>query len=120
MEFSGNYRDTGASVEFILFFTCLMTTSLKNICIIVHREKLARNIDAAISDWFLAKNDEKTYKIMKRYAFTSRLSTLFIVYSTYICTAIYISIVLLINVKQIFIQGVKSSNGNVFVKFLIR
>jgi len=120
MEFSGNYRDAGASIEVILFFTCLMTTGLKYICVIVHREKLARNIGAAISDWFLAKNDEETYKIMKRYAFTSRLSTLFIIYSTCICTAIYIFIVILMNVKQMFLQDVNASNGNVFVKFFMR
>ncbi|XP_070167581.1 odorant receptor 47a-like [Polyergus mexicanus] len=112
MELTGNHRDANTSIETILYFTCTMILILKNLCINANQRKLARNIDAAISDWLSAKNDEESYKIMKEYAFKSRMFTLVILYSGFICIAIYMVAVIVMNVKQIFLQDANIS-GNI-------
>lgn len=112
MELTGNHRDASTSIETILYFTCTMILILKNLCITANQRKLARNIDAAISDWLFAKNDEESYKIMKEYAFKSRMFTLVILYSGFICTAIYMIAVIVMNAKQIFLQNANIS-GNI-------
>lgn len=104
MEFTGNHRDASTSIETILYFTCTMILTLKNFCIIANQRKLARNIDAAINDWLSAKNDEESYKIMKKYAFKSKMFTSVILYSGFTCTAIYVLAVIFLNVKQRFLQ----------------
>jgi len=112
MELTGNHRDASTSIETILYFACTMILTLKNFCIIANQKKLARNIDGAISDWLSAKNDEESYKIMKEYAFKSKMFTSVILYSGFICTALYIFAVIFINVKQRFFQDTYIS-GNI-------
>lgn len=112
MELTGKHRDASTSIETILFFAYTMILTLKNFCIIANQRKLAKNIDAAISDWLSAKNDEKSYKIMKEYAFKSKLFTSVILYSGLICTAIYILGVIFMNVQQRFLQDTYIS-GNI-------
>ncbi|KAL6418961.1 hypothetical protein ACFW04_014127 [Cataglyphis niger] len=118
MELSGNHRDASTSIETILYFTCTMILILKNLCITANQEKLARNIDSAISDWLSAKNDEESYKIMKEYAFKSRMFTLVILYSGFICIAIYIVAVIVMNAKQIFLQNANISGNNNTIKWM--
>lgn len=112
MELTGNHRDANTSIETILYFTCTIILILKNLCINANQRKLARNIDAAISDWLSVKNDEESYKIMKEYAFKSRMFTFVILYSGFICIAIYMVAVIVMNVKQIFLQDANIS-GNI-------
>ncbi|KAG5343729.1 OR2A protein, partial [Acromyrmex charruanus] len=72
-------------------------------------------IMAAVADWVSAKNDEKSYKIMKKYAFKSRLCTLLMLYSAFICGSLYLLSVLVMNLIEIFLQDqmMNVSNGNV-------
>lgn len=83
-------------------------------CITANRGKLTKNINAAIADWSSAKNDEESYKTMKKHTSKSRLCTLFMLYSAYICGSLYLLIVIVINLKQIFLQDqmVNISDGN--------
>ncbi|KAG5324313.1 OR13A protein, partial [Pseudoatta argentina] len=53
-------------------------------------------IMAAVADWVSAKNDEKSYKIMKKCAFKSRLCTFLMLYSAFICGSLYLLIVFLL------------------------
>ncbi|KAG5314235.1 OR9A protein, partial [Acromyrmex insinuator] len=72
-------------------------------------------IMAAVADWVSAKNDEKSYKIMKKYAFKSRLYTLLMLYSAFVCGSLYLLSVLVMNLIEIFLQDqmMNVSNGNV-------
>lgn len=118
MEFTGNYRNAGASIEAILFFTCITTMTTKHFCVTFNRRTIAKNIYAAIDDWILARNDEETYKVMKKYAVVSKWSTTFIIYSTYICLGFYVLGVILLNFKEKLFHDVNVSNGNVFIELL--
>jgi len=111
MELTGNYRNVGASIEGLVFLMCTSVAILKHICITVNRRKLAKNINAAISDWLLVGNDETSYKIMKKYAFKSKIFTVIIVYTTYLCSAIYALAVILMNYKRIFLFDTNILNG---------
>jgi len=107
----GNYRDVGASIEGVVFLMCTILAILKHICITVNRRKLAKNINAAISDWLLIRSDERSYKIMKEHAFKSKIFTVIIVYTTYICSALYTLTVIFMNYKRIFSFYTNTSNG---------
>ncbi|XP_011878858.1 PREDICTED: uncharacterized protein LOC105568083 [Vollenhovia emeryi] len=63
----------------------------------------------------LVENDKESYKIMKRHASKSRLCTLCMLYSAYICGSLYILTVIFINLKGFFLQDqmMNASNGNV-------
>jgi len=111
MELTGNYHDVGASIEGLMFLMCTTAGILKHICITVNRKKLAKNINAAINDWLLVRSDERSYKIMKKYAFRSKMFTVIIVYTTYFCSAIYALAVILMNYKRIFLFDTNMSNG---------
>lgn len=115
MEFIGNGRDTGINIDAIIYFACTVSLNLKYFCINANGRKLAKNINSAIADWSSAKNGEESYKIMKKHAFESRLCTLCMLYSAYICGSLYILTVIFMNLKDIFLQDqmVNISNGNV-------
>lgn len=122
MEFTGNNSDAGTHIEVILYFACTLSLTLKYVCITANREKLAKNINAAVVDWSSAKNDEKSYKIMKKHTSKSRLCTLFMLYSAYICGSLYLLSVIAVNLKQIFLQDqmVNISDGNIiFLYYLL-
>lgn len=112
MEFNGSHYGADANIENILFFTCIMASILKNLCITTNRTKLAKNNDAIISDWLIAKNDKESYQIMKKYAFKSRLFAIVMIYTAYIVLAIYIIGVVVINLKQTFLSNADIPNGN--------
>jgi len=114
VEFAENNSDADTSMDAIIFFACTLALNLKYFCISANRGKLAKNINAAIADWSSAKNNEKSYKIMKKHASESRLCTFFILYSAYICGSLYVLSVIFINLKEIFLQDqMNVSNGNV-------
>ncbi|XP_032680054.1 uncharacterized protein LOC116848260 [Odontomachus brunneus] len=100
MEFTRTDQDAGKSIETMLFSMCTGATLLKNYCFTTNRKRLAKNINVAIDDWIDAKNDAQAYKIMKKYAFQSRLFTSVILYLANICTVLYIMVIFLLNNKQ--------------------
>jgi len=114
MEFAENNSNAGTSIDAMLYFACTLASNLKYFCITANRGKLAKNINAATADWLSAKNDEKSYKIMKKHASESRLCTFFMLYSAYTCGSLYMLNVIFINLKEIFLQDqMNVSNGNV-------
>ena len=122
MEFAGNNSDTRSNIDAILYLSCTLSLNLKYIAIAVNGGKLAKNIKAAVADWVSAKNDKKSYKIMKKYAFKSRLCTLLMLYSSFVCGSLYLLSVLVINLIEIFLQDqmMNVSNGNViFLEYLL-
>lgn len=114
MEVIGNDSDIGTSIDTILYFTCVVSLNLKYTCIYINGSKLAKNINSAVADWSSAK-DEEAYKIMKKHAYKSRMCTLLMLYLCIICGFLYILAVVLINLKDFFLQDqmVDVSNGNV-------
>lgn len=112
LDFIGDHRDASTSMEAILFFTCTILLMFKNSCIMANQKKLAGNINAAINDWLSAKNDEESYKIMKEYAFKSKMFMSFILYSCFITSSIYVMALIIINVKQMFL-GDTNVSGNI-------
>ncbi|XP_028050819.1 odorant receptor 42b [Monomorium pharaonis] len=104
MELTETKNDAGRNMDAITYCVCTVSINLKYLFIIANREKLAKNINDAIADWLSAKNNEKSYKIMKKYASTSRLCTFIMVYLCYIVGSLYILTVVVINVKEIFFE----------------
>ncbi|XP_011065383.1 PREDICTED: uncharacterized protein LOC105152670 [Acromyrmex echinatior] len=113
MEFTGNNGDTGSNIDAIIYLSCTLNLNLKYIAIAANGGKLTKNIKAAVADWVSAKNDEKSYKIMKKYAFKSRLYTLLMLYSSFVCGSLYLLSVLVMNLIEIFLQDqmMNVSNG---------
>ncbi|XP_071625922.1 uncharacterized protein [Temnothorax longispinosus] len=118
MEFTGNNRDAGTDIEAMLYFATTLSLTLKYICINANGSKMAKNINSAIADWSSAKNDEESYKIMKKHAFKSRLCTLFMLYLAFTCGSLYVLSVVLINLKDLILPGqvVNVSNDNIGTK----
>lgn len=90
MDVSGNNNDIGGNLETLMFFGTVILTGTKTICISWHQKKLAVNINAAINDWSSVKNDEKNRKIMKKYAFRTKILSLVSICLIIICFAVYL------------------------------
>lgn len=120
MEFTRSDRDAGKSIETMLFSMCTGATVLKNFCFTVNRKRLAKNINVAIDDWVDAKKDAQAHRIMKKYAFQSRLFTSVILYLANICTVLYIMAIFLLNEGQESLNAVDTNvtNGNVFFELI--
>lgn len=115
MEFARTDPDAGKSIETMLFSMCTGATLLKNFCYITNRKRLAKNINFAIDDWVDAKNDAQAHKIMKKYAFQSRLFTSVILYLANICTVLYIMVIFLLNKKKDPLDALDTNTtGNLF------
>ncbi|KAL0129888.1 hypothetical protein PUN28_001863 [Cardiocondyla obscurior] len=104
MAITGSGNDASANIDVTLYFACTVALSLKYVFITVNGRKLAKNINTAIVDWSFARNNKKTYQIMKEHAFQSKLCTLIMLYSAYICGGLYILVVIGVNLKDIFLQ----------------
>lgn len=116
----GNNSDIGANIDNILYFVCVLSLSVKYICIYTNGSKLAKNINSVITDWSSAKHDEEAYKIMKKHAFKSRMFTLLMMYLCSIIGSLYILAVVYINLKDFFLQDqMDVSNGNVIFLYLL-
>lgn len=120
MEFFRTDPDTGKSIETMLFSFCTGATLLKNYCVTVNREKLAKNIDSAIDDWVEVQKDAEARKIMKKYAFWSRIFTSSILWMANICTVLYIMAVFFLNDQgpsDALDLDANATEGNFFFSF---
>lgn len=88
---------------------CTGATVLKNFCFTVNRKRLAKNINVAIDDWVAAQNDAEARKIMKKYAFQSRLLTSVVLYLANICTVLYILAIFMLNARQDPLSGLDAN-----------
>lgn len=113
MEFTRTDQDAGKSIETMLFSMCTGATLLKNFCFTFNRKKLARNINVAIDDWVNVKKNTEAYKIMKKYAFQSRLFTSVILYLANICTVLYIMVIFLLNKDHVILDTLNNNVTNI-------
>ncbi|XP_011702895.1 PREDICTED: odorant receptor 4-like [Wasmannia auropunctata] len=115
LEFIGSHNDSGRHMDATVYTVLTGALNLNYVYIAGKRDKLAKNINAAITDWLSAKSDEKSYKIMKKQAFESRLWTLIMLYSAATCCGLYVLSVVFANLIDVFLpdETVNVSNGSV-------
>ncbi|KAL0129874.1 hypothetical protein PUN28_001856 [Cardiocondyla obscurior] len=106
-------QDAGSDIEYLTHFTGPSLAITKSLCLFVNQEKLGMNINAAIDDWISVEDNEKAKRIMKKYATRARILTFTLLYSVFGCFFAYISVILFINVKQIFFTDKNLADGNV-------
>ncbi|XP_012222833.2 odorant receptor 13a-like [Linepithema humile] len=111
MDFIWTKTNTGVNLESILYLVGSIMGSVKFICIAVSRKRLHANLNAAMDDWLLAKNDKDTWKIMRKYAFRSRILTFSILYAGLGCFFVYIFGIVFINLQQIFFMDPLEANS---------
>lgn len=107
------HTDANGSLESILYTVGATIGSVKFISILINRNKIYINLNAAIDDWLLAKNDENIWKIMRKYAFRSRILTISLLYSGVGCYFVYIFGVVFINLQQKFFTDPSLTNGKI-------
>lgn len=117
IEVTKTERDAGTDIENVLYSVSAILGVAKMSIIALNRKRLCTNIRAAIKDWSAARNDEKTWKIMKKHAFRARTLTLVLLYSAMGCFVLYVSAIVMINLKQIFFTDSNSVDGKTFTCF---
>ncbi|XP_020296086.1 uncharacterized protein LOC109861022 [Pseudomyrmex gracilis] len=100
MEATRDDRDIAATIDIVVFCTCISLLVIKCVSITVNREKLARNIRAAINDWSSVVKDEDSLEIMKKNAFKTRRFTLILTWSIVAPSVLYIFGIVYVNLKQ--------------------
>lgn len=108
-----NTSNTNGNLESMLYIVATIVGSIKYICIAVSRKKLCVNLNAAIDDWLLAKNDKNTWKIMRKYAHRSRVLTFSLLYAALGCFCTYMFGVVFINLQQIFFTDPHLTDGKI-------
>lgn len=111
MDFTASNHDAGASIESMLYVVSTAIAFIKCSSIALNQMKIDINVNAAIDDWLAAKDDEETWKTMKKYAPRSRILSLVLLYSAVGCFILYILVIVVINLKQIFFADPNSTNG---------
>lgn len=113
MDFTGSgNHSTGTNIETIIYFATIVTVIIKCICIYFGQTKLSINLNAAIEDWLSVKDDEKTREIMRKYTYKIRILTFATLYLACVCLVLYILVVMITNVKQIFFTHSNLVDGN--------
>ncbi|KAF3054475.1 Odorant receptor 364 [Nylanderia fulva] len=78
-------QNADINLEAILFVVGVMVVIMTHLCIGLRQKKQNININGAIDDWLFVKDDKKTRKIMKEYAYKARVLTLMLLFDRWIC-----------------------------------
>lgn len=107
--------DANSNIDCITYIVSTTVAITKGLCITASQKKLGININAAIDDWLSANKETK--KIMKKYAVRTNILTLTLLYTLFVCLALYLFAVAMLNVKQIFFTDENSVDGN--IRFIV-
>ncbi|XP_012534857.1 uncharacterized protein LOC105835825 [Monomorium pharaonis] len=102
MDIFWSNQNTNSSIDHVVFIISTITGITRSLCITANQKKLSTNINAAIDDWLSAEYNKEIKEIMKKYAIKAKMLTFTLLYSLIVVYGLFVSVIIFINLKQVF------------------